>query len=136
MKISNREQFIEFVQNHTKEEIQNDYKISGSYIQNFCKTENIKYKTKKEKRIEQIKKLAEESCTKEEIAKKLKISIYTVTAIGRENKIKIKSVYGNCGEKNEMIEYLAQKYTYQSIGNLLGCSRQNVEQIVNKREKV
>lgn len=80
---------------------------------------------------DEIKKLAKEK-TSVEIAKELNAPLKEVRCYLNYHGITAKRYYHEKGikaERNEMILYLSQRFTYESIGKAFGISRQRVEQI-------
>lgn len=71
--------------------------------------------------------------TIEQIANNFGLTRQHVTTILNYHCIKWKRVYTRkMGERDEMIKYLSERFTYESIAEVFSVSKQRIEQIVNK----
>lgn len=133
---------IAFAKKHPFREFAEKYGVSYSattafYHKNGIKSERT-YKGLNGHPIAEVRKFAK-SNTLADIARKFDVKIVTACSYLRYHGIEYKNKQAQrtgTGERDEMIRYLSQKFSYAAIGYVFGFTRENIRQICLKGEAV
>lgn len=116
----------------TVKELADKYNVSYASMNNFMVKNNLRGIRKfKGKTIEDIKKMSKEM-TISELAEELNATYSETKAFCNYHCLRCKRQrhkHGIKGSRNEMILYLIQKYTYESVAEVFGVTKQTIEQI-------
>lgn len=100
------------------------------YLYNYFRKHNYRCQAREHK-IELLRSYAKTHTTKE-CAEKFACGSATIRNICKQNNIstiKASKKPGVNAERDEMVSYLAEKFTYESIGKVFGLTRERVRQI-------
>ena len=114
----------------TVEEISVKLGYQKGYLYNYFRKHGYRCQAR-EHRIEMLKEYAK-THTASECAKKFSCAYATIRNMCKQNNISTirdSKKPGINAERDEMISFLAEKFTYESIGKVFGLTRERVRQI-------
>ena len=131
---------IKYASAHTIWEFAKKYGITYSGAEIFCRKHCVKPKPERNGlsrySIKEILKYCDGSKTVAEIARKFKCPRQSIYDYLKSHNIPYKHIYisgRKNGERDEMIRYLAQKYSYSAIGRALGYSVWTIHEICKEK---
>lgn len=129
----NKTEFLEKSKILTAKQMSEYFNIQKAYVYSLCRKLEIKpqkeqNKLKNKDTIAKVKELRKQGLKLIDISKNLNISLPCLSIICKNNNIENPNKKKRA-EKIEMIVYLRQRYTLESIGQLLGCTRERVRQL-------
>lgn len=134
-------QFVDFVKSHTSGESMEHFHLKYGTFKARCKRFSAKALRKRKCPFIYQKEFWEQnkSVKVKEIAEKYNLSVTTVFFARKkfENEIcfkKFRRLNRQNATRDEMIAYLAKKYSLSSIAEIFGISRERARQVVNEAE--